>query len=240
MPQTDAILDLRGVHLRYQKVHAVRGVDMVVRSGRLTTIIGSNGAGKTTILKAVTGLLKPSEGHILFCGEDIAGREPDDIVHRGISLVPEGRRLFGPLTVRENLNIGAYLRTDRAAVVRDFDKVMAYFPDLVAKLDDRAESLSGGQQQMVAVGRALMAAPRLLMLDEPTIGLAPNLVRTIGKIIKTISDNGTDVLLVEQNASIALALSSEAYVLENGMIAMQGPSAELAASENVKRAYLGN
>jgi branched-chain amino acid transport system ATP-binding protein len=239
MATAEPILELRGVDIRYQKVHAVRGVGMTLYPGELTTIIGSNGAGKTTILKAITGLLRPSAGEIRFLGQDIAGREVDDIVQRGISLVPEGRRLFGSLTVRENLNIGAYLRKDRAAIARDFDKVMAYFPDLHAKLDVPAESLSGGQQQMVAVGRALMAAPRLLILDEPTIGLAPYLVRTIGDIIKAISESGTEVLLVEQNASMALALSTKAYVLENGSVTMEGPSAELAASDEVRRAYLG-
>lgn len=240
MATNDVVLELRDLEIRYQKVHAVRGVDILVHAGQLTTIIGSNGAGKTTVLKAVTGLIKPAAGRIMFRGEDIAGAEVDDIVQRGISLVPEGRRLFGTLTVRENLEIGAYLRKEAAAIARDFDKVLTYFPDLKAKLAVPAESLSGGQQQMVAVGRALMAAPRLLILDEPTIGLAPNLVRTIGGIIKAISDDGTDVLLVEQNASMALALSDYAYVLENGAIAMRGASAELATRDDVKRAYLGN
>jgi branched-chain amino acid transport system ATP-binding protein len=219
--------------VHYDKVHAVQGASFTLARGRLTTIIGSNGAGKSTLLKAIAGLLKPTAGSIRFNGEELAGRDVDQIVKRGISLVPEGRRLFATMSVRENLAIGAYLRSDADAIKRDFDRVTSYFPDLVAKLDVPAQSLSGGQQQMVAVGRALMSAPKLLMLDEPSIGLAPNLVRIIGRIVKTICESGVDVLLIEQNASMALDLADDAFILENGRVV------SLARDDSVKRAYLG-
>ncbi|HUH60196.1 MAG TPA: ABC transporter ATP-binding protein [Candidimonas sp.] len=233
------VLALEGIEVRYGKAQAVRDVKLSVTAGRLTTLIGSNGAGKTTILKAVAGLLKPAAGSIQFYGEDIRGLKVEDIVGRGISVVPEGRRLFSTMSVEENLRIGAYLRKDQAAIEDDFQGVMEYFPDLRAKLKVSVESLSGGQQQMVAVGRALMSAPRLLLLDEPTIGLAPNLVRLIGSIIKSICGNGVDILLVEQNASMALELADDAYVLENGAVTAQGKAADLLNNDDVRRAYLG-
>lgn len=233
------VLSVDGLDVHYDKVHAVQGASFSVSRGRLTTIIGSNGAGKSTQLKAVAGLLKPTAGSILFNGEQLARREADYIVQAGISLVPEGRRLFGSMTARENLMIGAYLRRERTAIARDFDGVIDYFPDLKAKLDVPAQSLSGGQQQMVAVGRALMSAPKLLMLDEPSIGLAPNLVRKIGQIVKTICSSGVDVLLVEQNASMALELAEDAFVIENGRIVSSGLSATLAKDDSVRRTYLG-
>jgi branched-chain amino acid transport system ATP-binding protein len=236
---TEPVLAVHDLEVHYDKVRAVAGVSLTVRPGAIATIVGSNGAGKTTILKTIIGMLAATGGRILFQGEDIGGLEVDEIVVRGISLVPEGRRLFGGMTVRENLEIGAYRRTDGDGVRRDFDRVLGYFPMLAERLDSRAMSLSGGQQQMLAVARALMSAPRLLLLDEPSIGLAPTVVQTIEQIIHTIHADGVDILLVEQNAHMALELSQDAYVLETGEIRMSGPAAELAADDAVRRAYLG-
>lgn len=236
---SEAILDIAGLTVRYGEVRAVQAVDLVVRAGRIATLIGSNGAGKTTIMKGITGLKSIAAGSIRFRGHAIGGLAVDRIVAAGISLVPEGRRLFPTMTVRENLEIGAYRRTDAAAVRNDFDRVLDYFPALRERLGARAMALSGGQQQMVAIGRALMAGPKLLLLDEPSIGLAPAVVQTIGDIIRTISRTGVDVLLVEQNAHMALRLSDDAFVIETGEIVMQGPAAELARSDAVREAYLG-
>jgi branched-chain amino acid transport system ATP-binding protein len=222
----------------YGKVRAVSDIKLEVQRGRITTMIGSNGAGKTTVLKAITGLVKPAAGRILLNGENLAGLEADRIVGRGISLVPEGRRLFPSMTVLENLELGAYLRTDSATVGRDLERILNYFPALKERLQARAMNLSGGQQQMVAVARALMSAPRLLLLDEPSVGLAPAIVETISSIIRSINRDGTDILLVEQNAHMALALADRAYVLENGRIAMVGSAKELATSDHVRQLYL--
>jgi branched-chain amino acid transport system ATP-binding protein len=233
------VLDISGLCISYGPVSAVADIDLVVRAGRIATLIGSNGAGKTTIMKGITGLKTPAAGKVRFRGEVLTGQPVDVIVARGISLVPEGRRLFPTMSVRENLEIGAYRRSDPPAIRRDLELVLDYFPDLRERLDARAMALSGGQQQMVAIGRALMAGPRLLLLDEPSIGLAPAIVQTIGRIIKTISQSGVDVLLVEQNAHMALNLSIDAFVLETGRIVMQGEAAELARSEAVRESYLG-
>jgi branched-chain amino acid transport system ATP-binding protein len=238
MSKTPA-LAVTDLHVHYDKVHAVQGATFQVLPRRMSTLIGSNGAGKSTIMKAITGLLKASSGTIRFNGEEIGGRSVDSIVQMGLSLVPEGRRLFGSMTVRENLHVGAYLRKDAAGVRRDFEMVLGHFPVLAEKLKHPAQSLSGGQQQMIAVGRALMAAPKLLILDEPTIGLAPNLVRTIGDIVKFICANGVDVLLVEQNASLALELADDAFVIESGKIVASGLARVLADDPSVKRSYLG-
>ena len=234
-----AILDVADLIVAYGKVQAVSGVSFKVRGGSITTIIGSNGAGKTTILKALVGLLTPSAGRVRFVGADIAGHSVDDVVARGIALVPEGRRLFKLMTVRENLLTGAYLRRDTAAISADMARALGYFPVLEERLESRAMNLSGGQQQMLAVARALMSAPRLMLLDEPSIGLAPAVVKTIADILRTISQNGVDILLVEQNSNMALRLSNYAYVLENGHMVLDGPSAELLQSDFVRRAYLG-
>jgi branched-chain amino acid transport system ATP-binding protein len=234
----DTVLSVDGLAVDYGKVRAVSDIKLEVQRGRITTMIGSNGAGKTTVLKAITGLVKPSAGQILLDGENLAGLEPDRIVGRGVSLVPEGRRLFPSMTVLENLELGAYLRSDTAGIARDLERILDYFPALRDRLQARAMNLSGGQQQMVAVARALMAAPRLLLLDEPSVGLAPAIVETIASIIRSISESGTDILLVEQNAHMALALADRAYVLENGRIAMVGPAKELAASDHVRQLYL--
>lgn len=232
-------LHVSGLEVRYGNVRAVNGVDFAVQRGAITTLIGSNGAGKTSIMRAVSGLQPVAAGRIVCSDKDITGRPADDIVRSGVSLVPEGRRLFPTMTVRENLELGAYLRTDAVAVRKDLERVLDYFPPLAERLDSKALNLSGGQQQMVAIGRALMSAPRLLLLDEPTIGLAPAVVQKIGEIIRTISESGVDVLLVEQNAHLALRLSHYAYVIENGAIALHGLAEELQRSEAVREAYLG-
>ena len=236
---SDAVLEIAELTISYGQVRAVSDIHLSVLSGRITTLIGSNGAGKTTIMKGVTGLKQVVSGEVRFHGEQLIGRQVDAIVAAGVSLVPEGRRLFPTMSVRENLEIGAYRRSDPAGVRADFDRVLDYFPALRERLDARAMALSGGQQQMVAIGRALMSGPKLLLLDEPSIGLAPTVVQTIGQIIQTISRSGVDVLLVEQNAHMALKLSDDAYVLENGAIVMQGNAQDLMRSEAVREAYLG-
>ncbi len=238
MTTGDSVLSVEGLAVDYGKVRAVSDIKLEVRRGRIATMIGSNGAGKTTVLKAITGLVKPAAGRILLNGEDLTGLEADRIVGRGVSLVPEGRRLFPSMTVLENLELGAYLRSDTGAIGRDLERILNYFPALRDRLQARAMNLSGGQQQMVAVARALMAAPRLLLLDEPSVGLAPAIVETIASIIRSINQDGTDILLVEQNAHMALALADQAYVLENGRIAMVGPAKDLAASDHVRQLYL--
>lgn len=235
----DIRLSVEGLEIRYGKVCVVTGVDFTVARGMVTTLIGSNGAGKTTIMKGITGLQPVAAGRVRYDGEDITGMKPDEVTRRGIVLVPEGRRLFSSMTVLENLRIGAWLRRDRAGIKRSLEQVLDYFPDLRSKLPARATMLSGGQQQMVAFGRALMAAPRLLMMDEPSVGLAPVVVQRILDIIQSVSREGIDVLLVEQNASLALKHSQEAYVVENGAISLRGQSKDLANDESVRRAYLG-
>ena len=233
------VLEVTGLCVSYGIVPALDNVGFSLVRGAITTIVGSNGAGKSTILKSLTGLVKPAAGSVRLFGEDIGGYEPDLVVARGLSLVPEGRRLFGSMTVAENLELGAYRRRDTAAVARSREQVLDYFPALRDRLGARAGSLSGGQQQMVAVARALMADPKVLLLDEPTIGLAPHIVDTIADIVQTIARSGVDVLLVEQNAEMALDIADQAFILERGRIVMSGPAATLAKSEDVRRAYLG-
>jgi len=235
----ETILDLRSLSVAYGATEALTEVSLSVKRGAIVTIIGSNGAGKSTILRAIAGLVRPHGGSIHFDGGEIVGLEPDRIVALGIALVPEGRRLFASMTVRENLELGAYLRRDAEAVAQDFDRVLAFFPPLRERFNSRASSLSGGQQQMLAVGRALMAAPQLLMLDEPSIGLAPIVVDTIAEIIQAINAAGVSILLVEQNAHLALRLAEVAYILENGKVVMSGASGELSLTDSVKAAYLG-
>ena len=225
--------------VNYGIVPAVKGISFSVTRGKITTIIGSNGSGKSTTMKALTGLLPSQSAGIELFGQNISHTETDVLVKHGLVLVPEGRRLFKSMTVTENLQMGAFQRADKTAIARDFEQTLEYFPALREKLNVRAASLSGGQQQMVAVGRALMAGPKLLLLDEPTIGLAPAIVDTIAEIIQSIAKAGVDILLVEQNAEIALEISHYAYILERGEVAMHGLAADLANSAEIQRAYLG-
>jgi branched-chain amino acid transport system ATP-binding protein len=239
MSAGDNVLEIMGLTVGYGAVTVVNDLTLRVRRNRIATIVGSNGAGKTTVMKTIAGLLKPMAGSIKFEGRDISGMASDDIVRSGIALVPEGRRLFGSMTVLDNLRAGAYLRTDKAEIAQSLETVFAYFPILAERRQQIARSLSGGQQQMLAVGRALMSKPRLLLLDEPSIGLAPVVVDLIASIVTTVSKAGVDVLIVEQNAALALELAEDAYVLENGRLAMEGKASELAQSDAVRAAYLG-
>ena len=232
-------LEVSNLVVSYGIVPAVQDISFAVRKGAITTIVGSNGSGKTTTMKALTGLLAAQSGRIVMDGQDITGLPTDILVKRGLVLVPEGRRLFKGMTVAENLQMGAFQRTNPGEVAHDLERVLTYFPALRAKMRTRAGNLSGGQQQMVAVARALLAAPKVLLLDEPTIGLAPAVVDTIAEIIQTIGRNGVDVLLVEQNAEIALEISEDAYIFERGELVMRGTARELMNSPEVQRAYLG-
>ncbi len=222
----------------YGQIHALKGVNIEVRSGEIVAILGNNGAGKTTTLKTISGLLAPRRGRILLEGEALSGVPPHRVVLRGIAHVPEGRRIFNRLTVRENLMMGAYRRSDDA-IPADMDRVFTLFPLLRERTDQVGGTLSGGEQQMLAIGRALMARPRLLLLDEPSMGLSPVLVERIFETIARINRQGTTILLVEQNAAMALAIAQRGYVLETGTIALSGTAAELAQNPDVRRAYLG-
>ena len=233
------MLEIKDIHVYYGAIHAIKGVSLSVRQGEIVTLIGSNGAGKSTTLRTISGLLKPKEGDILFEGESIAGRPAQAIVKAGVSQVPEGRRIFANMTVMENLELGAYSRTDADGIEADMNMVFERFPRLLERKEQAAGTLSGGEQQMLAMGRALMSRPRLLLLDEPSMGLAPLLIREIFSIIADINKAGTTVLLVEQNANMALSIAHRAYVLETGRIALSGDAKELAASEEVRKAYLG-
>ena len=233
------MLEIKDIHVYYGAIHAIKGVSLSVRQGEIVTLIGSNGAGKSTTLRTISGLLKPKEGDILFEGESIAGRPAQDIVKAGISQVPEGRRIFANMTVMENLELGAFSRSDADGIEADMHMVFKRFPRLLERKEQAAGTLSGGEQQMLAMGRALMSRPRLLLLDEPSMGLAPLLIREIFSIIEDINRAGTTVLLVEQNANMALSIAHRAYVLETGRIALSGDAKELAASEEVRKAYLG-
>ena len=233
------MLEIKDIHVYYGAIHAIKGVSLTVRQGEIVTLIGSNGAGKSTTLRTVSGLLKPKEGDILFEGESIAGRPAQSIVKMGISQVPEGRRIFANMTVMENLELGAFTRNDADGIEADMNMVFERFPRLLERKEQAAGTLSGGEQQMLAMGRALMSRPRLLLLDEPSMGLAPLLIREIFSIIVDINKTGTTVLLVEQNANMALSIAHRAYVLETGRIALSGDAKELAASEEVRKAYLG-
>ncbi|NQW84633.1 MAG: ABC transporter ATP-binding protein [Alcaligenaceae bacterium] len=237
--KTDYALKVTDLVVNYGIVPAVKGISFSVARGKITTIIGSNGSGKSTTMKALTGLLPSQSTSIELFGKNISHTETDVLVKQGLVLVPEGRRLFKSMTVTENLQMGAFQRSDKVAIARDFEQTLEYFPALREKLNVRAASLSGGQQQMVAVARALMAGPKLLLLDEPTIGLAPAIVDTIAEIIQSIAKAGVEILLVEQNAEIALEISHYAYILERGEVAMHGLATELANSAEIQRAYLG-
>jgi branched-chain amino acid transport system ATP-binding protein len=232
-------LETRGLEVAYGGIRAVRGVNLAVRSGELVCLIGANGAGKTTTLKSLCGMLAPSGGEILFEGESIAGRPSHELVRRGISLVPEGRGIFGRLTVEENLKIGAYARRDHAGVRSDMQRIYELFPRLAERRLQQAGTLSGGEQQMLAIGRALMSRPRLLLLDEPSMGLAPMLVQKIFATIKRIAQEGMTLLLVEQNARLALEISDRGYVMESGKIILADTAKALLGDPKVQQAYLG-
>jgi len=233
------MLNLENVSVNYGAIEALTGISMHVETGEVVTLIGANGAGKTTTLRTITGLLQPREGKISFEGEDISGRATHRLVAQGISMSPEGRGVFANLSVRENLQMGAYLKKDKRAIAAEMERAFQMFPRLKERESQKAGTLSGGEQQMLAIGRALMSQPRLLLLDEPSLGLAPLVVHTIFEAIDEIKSKGTTILLVEQNAHAALKHSDRAYVLETGRIVMEGPSAELAADPRIKEAYLG-
>jgi branched-chain amino acid transport system ATP-binding protein len=233
------MLRLESVSVGYGRAPVLAGVSVEVRQGDLVCLVGANGAGKTTTLKTISGLLRPSAGRILFEGREIQGWRPQDILRAGIAHCPEGRRVFPYLTVQENLEMGAYVREDAAAVATDLDRVLAHFPVLAERRRQAAGTLSGGEQQMLAIGRALMARPRLIMFDEPSLGLAPTVVETTFKAIGEIQRDGTTVFMVEQNAYMALRMATRAYVMETGRITLEGPARDLLDDEHVKRAYLG-
>ena len=232
------MLRLDGLDVYYGEIHALRGVALEVREREIVALLGNNGAGKSTTLKTVSGLLRPRRGTVSFDDGPLTGAAPHDIVARGVAHVPEGRRIFNRLTVRENLAMGAYLRSD-GRVAGDLDRVFDLFPRLKERIGQVAGTLSGGEQQMLAIGRALMASPRLLLLDEPSMGLAPVLVEQIFATIDSINRQGTTILLVEQNAAMALSIAHRGYVLETGAIVLTGSAAELAGNADVRRAYLG-
>jgi branched-chain amino acid transport system ATP-binding protein len=234
-----ALLEVESVDAFYGRIRALSEISLRVEEGEIVTLIGANGAGKTTTLRTISGLLRPGKGAVRFAGEEITRVSPDQIVRRGISHSPEGRRVFARMTVRENLELGAYTRSSRAEIAEDFERVFAFFPRLNERIAQKAGTLSGGEQQMLAMGRALMSRPRLLLLDEPSLGLSPILVQTIFKIIREINARGTTILLIEQNARQALSIASRGYVLELGKIAFEDTSAKLMASEAVRSAYLG-
>jgi branched-chain amino acid transport system ATP-binding protein len=233
------MLEVRDLRVHYGAVEAVKGVSFQINAGEIISLIGANGAGKSTILRALTGLVRPSSGTIEFHGQSLVGLAPHQIIRLGIGHVPEGRRLFPKMSVMENLKMGAYLRKNKAEIEETLEMVYEHFPILKERTKQRAGSLSGGEQQMLATARALMNRPQLLMLDEPSIGLSPILTAEIGKIVQQINAMGVTTILVEQNAMLALTLGQRGYVLETGSIAMQGEAQELLQDEGVKKAYLG-
>src|SRR5680860_149573 len=233
------LLEINNVEVHYHKVAALKGVNMTVPDNGIVTIIGANGAGKSTTLRAISGLVRISAGEIIFAGKRIDTLPPEKIVALGIAHVPEGRRIFPDLTVEENLRTGAFLRSDKAGIEEDLNDVFRRFPRLKERRGQWGRSLSGGEQQMLAIGRALMSRPKMLILDEPSMGLSPVMVQEMASIIKDIVERGVPVVLVEQNAELALKLARFAYVLETGKIALQGPAHELHDNEHVRRAYLG-
>ena len=235
------MLHIRDLNVHYGAIHALHGVSLEVNKGEIVTLIGSNGAGKSTTLRTVSGLLRPTSGSITFEGADLTTVPPHEIVRLGIAQSPEGRGIFANLSVDENLELGAYARprSERAQIAADREKSLGLFPRLRERLKQNAGTLSGGEQQMLAMARALLAKPRLLLLDEPSLGLAPQVVQTIFKIIREINESGTTILLVEQNAHMALKVAHRAYVVQVGKIIMEGPASELAANDEVRKAYLG-
>jgi branched-chain amino acid transport system ATP-binding protein len=233
------VLQISGLRAAYGPIEALRGIDLEVRAGELVCLLGANGAGKSTTLRAISGLLRPAGGRIVFDGQPIGGCEPATILAAGIAHCPEGRRVFPYLTVEENLRMGAYVRRDRDGVAADLERVCAHFPVLAERRRQAAGTLSGGEQQMLAIGRALMARPRLILFDEPSLGLAPTVVETTFAIIADIRRQGTTVLMVEQNAYLALRMADRGYVLETGRIVLAGAARDLLSDDHVRRAYLG-
>jgi branched-chain amino acid transport system ATP-binding protein len=233
------MLEINNLNVHFGVIHALKGISLKVEEGEIVTLIGANGAGKTTTLRTISGLKKPTSGTIFFNGNDITSASAQDRVRMGISLSPEGRRIFSSLTVLENLELGAYLRRDKAEIKKDISIVYERFPILKDRRKQAAGTLSGGEQQMLAIGLALMSRPKLLCLDEPSMGLAPLLVQEIFDIIRDINQKGTTILLVEQNASMALQIANRAYVMETGTIPLSGTGADLMRSEDIKKAYLG-
>ena len=232
-------LEIKDLHVSYGGIRALKGVDLTVEEGQIVTLIGANGAGKSTTLRAISGLQRPQSGSILYGGEELVGLPAKEIVRRGIIHVPEGRRVFPDMTVAENLKIGAFLRTDKGGIADDMDYVHSLFPRLKERSWQLAGTLSGGEQQMLAVGRALMSRPKVLMMDEPSLGLAPLIVKDIFSIIRRVNEDGITVLLIEQNANAALRIADYGYVLETGTIALTGTGEELLKNESVREAYLG-
>lgn len=234
------MLIVNDIDVYYGNIQALKGLSLEVNEGEIVTLIGANGAGKSTLLQTLSGLLKPKRGGIEYLGESIAGKPAQSIVKAGISHVPEGRRVFANMSVEENLDLGAYLRKDRDGIAKDLQHVYELFPRLYERRKQQSGTLSGGEQQMLAMGRAIMAKPKLLLLDEPSMGLAPLMVKNIFSIIETINQEGTTILLVEQNANMALSIANRAYVLETGKIVLSGTAKALQESEEVKAAYLGS
>jgi branched-chain amino acid transport system ATP-binding protein len=233
------MLEVNDVHTYYGNIHALKGISLTVEKGEIVTLIGSNGAGKTTTLRSICGLQKPRQGNILLEGEDLGPFKAHEIVTKGVAMVPEGRGIFARLSVAENLDMGAYIRRDRAGIQKDLERVFTIFPRLKERQHQVAGTLSGGEQQMLATGRALMARPRLLLMDEPSMGLAPVLVEAIFDVIKVINQEGTTVLLVEQNALMALSIAHRGYVIQTGQIVLQDTAANLKRNEMVRKSYLG-
>lgn len=233
------LLEVKNLKIHYGKAEALKGISITVDEGEVITLLGANGAGKTTTLRSISGLKALTSGEVWFEGKKISGRPPHEIARLGIAHIPEGRRLFAPLTVLENLEMGAYQRKDKRQIARDLEMIYEYFPVLRERRGQRARTLSGGEQQMLATARALMANPKLLLMDEPSLGLAPLLVENVGKIITRINQAGISILLVEQNAQMGLRLANRAYILEVGTIVLQGDAKELANDERVQKAYLG-
>ena len=233
------MLRVEDINVYYGAIHAIKGISLDVPDGEIVALIGSNGAGKSTTLRTISGLMKPKSGKIIYEGNDIADVPAHKIVGMGLCQVPEGRHVFANMTVLENLELGAYLRNDKEGIAKDMQDVFEKFPRLLERKYQIAGTLSGGEQQMLAMGRALMSRPKLLLLDEPSMGLAPLLVKEIFNIIKEINAGGTTILLVEQNANMALSIADKAYVLETGRITLSGTAQELASSEEVRKAYLG-
>ena len=235
----EPMLVVDDIHVFYGNIAAVKGISLTVYPGEIVTLIGGNGAGKSTTMRTISGLLKPKRGEVHFEGQKVSGLKGHEVAQRGIAQSPEGRRIFPRMTVTENLELGAFLRSDKAGIAADMERVFDLFPRLKERITQRSGTLSGGEQQMLAMGRALMAQPKLLLLDEPSMGLAPVLVESVFETIRKVNEQGTTVLLVEQNALVALNIADHAYVLETGHITLEGPAKELAHNDDVRKAYLG-